>query len=47
MKKLLLFLILSSCTYSVNLVHTTGSAEDVIDDTETPTVTTTLPVSAL
>lgn len=25
------------CTYSVNLVHTKGSAEDIIDENQTPT----------
>lgn len=37
MKKLCLFLplILSSCTISVNLIHTNGSASDVIDSAQT------------
>jgi len=29
---------LSACTYSINMVHTEGSASDVVDETDTPTV---------
>lgn len=35
-KLISLMLLLSSCTYSVNLVHTEGSAEDVVDEQQTP-----------
>lgn len=37
MKKLLLLvpLFFMSCTYSINLVHTEGRANDVIDETNT------------
>ena len=28
---------LSSCTYSINLVHTQGTSTDAIDDTDTST----------
>ncbi len=33
-----------SCSYNVSMAHTSGTAEDVIDDTTsaTPTVTTSL-----
>ena len=35
MKKIcLLFFILSSCTYSINMVHTQGQASDVVDETQ-------------
>ena len=27
-------LILSSCTYSINMVHTQGSASDVVDENQ-------------
>lgn len=41
----------TSCTYNVSMAHTSGYADDVIDDTasNTPTVspTITVPVSAL
>ncbi len=29
--------LMSSCTYSINMVHTHGSASDVVDDTESNT----------
>jgi hypothetical protein len=32
-----LFLLFSSCTYTITLVHTQGQATDVVDDTNTPT----------
>ncbi len=32
--KLLLLLLLSSCTFSVNIVQSHGQAEDVIDETD-------------
>ena len=42
---------LTACTYSVNLVHTEGSASDVVDDTQSasPNVSPTLdvPLSSL
>lgn len=42
---------LTSCTYTVSMAHTSGTADDVIDDTNTtsPNVspTITVPVSAL
>ena len=42
---------LSSCTISVNLVHTEGRASDVVDETDTvsPEIDTnlTVPVSAI
>lgn len=37
-------LILTSCTYSVTLVHTQGEAQDVVDETSTNTPSTTLTV---
>ncbi len=42
---------MTSCTYNVSMAHTSGTADDVIDDTasNTPNVspTITVPVSAL
>lgn len=35
-----LMLICSSCMYTIHMVHTQGEASDVIDDNDTPTVTT-------
>jgi hypothetical protein len=42
MKKIMLLLAmlaLSGCTYSITMVHTEGTASDVVDDTDTPTST--------
>ena len=42
MKKLMLFLAifaLSGCTYSITMVHTEGTASDVVDEAATPTST--------
>jgi hypothetical protein len=33
----LLFFSLASCTYSINLIDSTGSASDMVDETATPT----------
>lgn len=33
-------LLLTSCTFSVNLVHTEGNASDIVDENQTPTATT-------
>ena len=42
---------LSSCTYTISMVHTEGTASDVIDDTSTPTAnispTLNIPVKAV
>ena len=37
------------CTFTINLVHTMGKADDVIDETSTPTAHTevTVPVHGL
>lgn len=38
MKYLIPFMcLLSSCTYNISMAHTSGSAEDVIDDTASNT----------
>lgn len=46
----LLFL-LSSCTYSITMVHTEGSASDVVDEQQTPSTsvspTVSIPAAAL
>ena len=42
MKKTMLFLAmlaLSGCTYSITMVHTEGTASDVVDETSSPTST--------
>ncbi len=41
---LLIILSLLSCTYNISMVHTEGTASDVIDETNanTPTVTATI-----
>ncbi len=31
--------LLSSCTYSITMVHTEGSATDVVDEQQTPSTT--------
>jgi hypothetical protein len=40
-------LLLTSCTYSITMVHTEGSATDVVDETATnsPSTEATIPVS--
>lgn len=51
MKKSLLFCImlsllcLTSCTYTISMVHTEGSASDVVDNDEKPSVTATIPLN--
>ena len=40
-------LVLTACTYTINMVHTEGSATDVVDDTTTATPTTNFPSSFL
>jgi hypothetical protein len=46
-----LLAMLSSCTYSITMVHTEGSASDVVDEQQTPstsvTPTVSIPASAL
>lgn len=39
----------NACTYSITQVHTSGKAEDVVDETSTNTPSTnlTVPVSAI
>lgn len=42
-------LFMSSCTYSITLVHTEGEATDVVDETatNTPSTSATIPISLL
>jgi hypothetical protein len=42
---LALLSILTACTYSITMVHTEGSATDIVDENQTPTadVTASLP----
>jgi hypothetical protein len=37
-------LFLTSCTYSITMVHTEGSASDVVDETATATGTPTVEI---
>ena len=39
--------LLTGCTFNVSMAHTTGTAEDVIDDnaSNTPTVTASIPAN--
>jgi len=41
--------IMVGCTYSINMVQTDGSAEDVVDETQTPStsISATIPASAV
>lgn len=53
MSKFLIFacslLMISSCTYSIAMNHSSGSASDVIDEaaTLTPTASVTIPASVI
>lgn len=42
-------LLLTSCTYAITMVHTEGTATDVVDETatNTPTTSVSVPVSAI
>jgi hypothetical protein len=44
----LMLLLLTSCTYSITMVHTQGEATDVVDETatNTPSTSVSVPVSA-
>ncbi len=44
-----LMILLSSCTYSINLVHTQGEASDVVDETQSaqPDISPNLDIPAL
>jgi hypothetical protein len=44
--KMFLVFALCGCTYSINMVHTEGTADDVVDETQTPTsnLKATIPV---
>lgn len=46
---ILLIALLTSCTYSINMVHTEGHASDVVDETQTaqPDINPTLSIPAL
>ena len=52
MKSLIIFfsiMAFCSCTYSITLVHTEGTASDVVDETasNTPSASLTVPASAI
>lgn len=44
-----MMILLSSCTYSINMVHTQGKASDVVDETQSnqPDISPTLDLPAL
>lgn len=46
-----LFILISSCTYSVNFIQTDGTATDLVDEVSTPTAdvrpTLSIPAPAL
>jgi hypothetical protein len=46
---LILALYLSSCTYSINMIHTQGQASDVVDETQaaSPDVDANVSIPAL
>ena len=39
--------VITGCTISVTMIHTSGQASDIVDDTDsiTPTIDTNIPVS--
>ncbi len=39
---LCLCIFLTSCTYSINMVHTSGKADDVVDETQSNTPSTSV-----
>lgn len=43
---LMAVLMLTSCTYSITMVHTQGEASDVVDETATNTPSTSLSIPA-
>ena len=45
---LISLLLLTSCTYNISMVHTEGSASDVIDDTQSaaPNISPTISIPA-
>lgn len=53
MKKLIIALaaigLLTACTYSITMVHTEGTASDVVDETatNTPSTSVSVPVSVV
>ena len=44
---IVLIIMLSSCTYTISMAHTEGTASDVIDDTATTSPNTSVPVSVV
>lgn len=42
---MLSLLCLTGCTYSITMVHTEGTASDVVDEADTPSLTASIPVS--
>ena len=44
---IILFLFLSGCSYSINMVHTEGQASDVVDEMQTDDPNTNLDLPLL
>ena len=42
---IILLFAVTACTYSINMVHTQGQADDVVDETDTITPSTNLSVT--
>lgn len=43
----MLCLLVSGCTYSINMIHSEGTATDMIDETDKPTLTANIPLTSL
>lgn len=44
---ILALLMLSACTTSFTIVHTQGTATDVVDEAQTPNVNASIPIKAI
>lgn len=41
---ILAMFVLNGCSYSINMVHTEGTATDLVDETQTTNPTLTIPI---
>ncbi len=46
LKFIMIMVILTSCTYSVNMIHTEGTASDIVDENQeaSPDISPTIPL---
>lgn len=44
---IILMITLTGCTYSIKLIHTEGTATDVVDETSTPSAELNIPIKPL